>query len=145
MQTLTHSMTFDYPIETLWNLVLSFEQWAHTVPGYQSHQKVNASQYSMFILSNFGFTKKQLNIQFKIMDLTKPSKVLFKVSSDNQNMKGRGYLELSKINNEKTSGFLRLDYLITGTMSSIIKSVISNSGKEKAEAAIKETVHNLLN
>jgi len=91
MQTLTHSMTFDYPIETLWNLVLSFEQWAHTVPGYQSHQKVNASQYSMFILSNFGFTKKQLIIQFKIMYLTKSSKVLFKVTNVNQIMNGLSY------------------------------------------------------
>lgn len=145
METLTHSMNLDYPIQTLWNLVNSFDEWAKTIPGYHSHEKVNDQQYSLLVNTNFGFTKKQLLIQFKIMDETQPSKILFKLASENKTIKGRGYLELENVNKNSTSAFLRLDYLITGAMSSLVKSVIANSGREKAEEAIRETVSKLLN
>lgn len=144
METLTHSMTLDYPIDTLWKFVISFEDWAASIPGYHSHQKLNDQQYSLLVNTNFGFSKKQLLIQFKIMDVKQPSKVLFKLASENKTINGRGYLELSNSNLEQTAVFLRMDYAITGKMSPIIKSVIANSGKEKAEEAIKETVGSLL-
>lgn len=137
-----HQVDVAMPIEAIWNFVSDVNNWAPLIPGYIKHDIKNKQQTTWTLRGAVGRIQKTIHVQMDIIEQKKPTRMIFKLSCENENVVGDGRFEAKTLTNHKTkiAGKLNIHANgVTGPMiNAILRTILPKTTKQFTEAVVQQ-------
>ncbi|WP_152655329.1 SRPBCC family protein [Oceanobacillus sp. CFH 90083] len=121
-----YSMNINLPQSNVWNYLEDWSNWAKQVPGYQTHRNVSTMDSIWELHGKAGNITKDVKLYVKIIDMTAPATVQFRVRDSENKCLGAGCFELTPLSSRSSTLTCLLELELKGLAGKMSAPLISS-------------------